>query len=86
MTIRFYYNDLKTAPNIAQIPVTATTVLANLEALCKLNHDSSQLIPQETMSHMLKVLRLTTDEKTNIVHLIAREEGVSLAEICTYTR
>jgi hypothetical protein len=71
--------DTPTARSVADIASTCNEVIANLEALSNLGGQRD--VPQDVLAHIFRALNLNRDEQIAVMPLMARTDGVSLAEI-----
>ena len=77
--------DTPTAHSVAEISATCNVIIGNLEALSNLE-GTHQIIPQDVLAHIFRALALGRDEQVAVMPLMARAEGVSLAEIREYAQ
>ena len=76
--------DTPTAHSVAEIASTCNDVIANLEALSNLGGQRD--VPQDVLAHIFRALALGRDEQIAVMPLMARTDGVSLAEIREYAQ
>ena len=77
--------DTPTAHNVAEISATCNNIIGNLEALSNLD-GTHQIEPQDVLAHIFRALALGRDKQIAVIPLMARTDGVSLAEIREYAQ
>ena len=81
------YDEIKMmapAKSQQEIPKAAERILSMIEALSSLKEDT-QPLPSDVIMAIFRALHLSTEEKKEVLPLLERPEGLSIAEIRKYT-
>ena len=76
--------NLQPEKSQAEIPKAAERVLSKIEALSSLKEDT-QPLPSDVTTAIFRALHLSTEEKKEVLPLLKRPDGLSIAEMRKYT-